>query len=107
MCPQHKIRGQEAKGFRVPVHAAADAVGRHERAPVADRQRGLVHLVAEREGGLLRTQEKFVANAVTTRPGHSSAGIPYGASRLGPRSIPLTSRPSPVTSLGSVEPGPP
>ena len=62
---QHEVGRQEAPGLGVPVHAAAaDAVRRHERAPTADRQRGLVHLVAEREGGLVRPQEQLVADAV-------------------------------------------
>src|SRR5262245_58461379 len=47
------------------MHAAAtDPVGWHERAPGPDRQRGLVHLVAERERGLVRPQEQLVANAI-------------------------------------------
>ena len=62
---QHEVRRQEAPRLRVPVHAAAaDAVRRHERAPVADRQRGLVHLVAEREGRLVGPQKQFVADAI-------------------------------------------
>ena len=47
------------------MHAAtADAVRRHERAPAPDRQRGLVHLVAERDGGLVGPQEQFVPDVV-------------------------------------------
>src|SRR5262249_40881269 len=39
---QDEIARQEAPGLRIPVHAAAaDAVRRHERAPAADRERGL------------------------------------------------------------------
>src|SRR5258707_5926841 len=62
---QHKIGRQETQRLGVPVYApAADAVGRHKRPPTTDRERGLVHLVAERKRSLVRSQEQLVANAV-------------------------------------------
>ena len=65
MRARDEVRRQKPPGLRIPVHAAAaDAVRRHEGAPAADRQRRLVHLVAEGEGGLLRPQEQLVADAI-------------------------------------------
>src|SRR5665213_3934198 len=62
---EYEIARQEPPRLGVPMHtAAADAVRRHERAPGADRQRCLVHLVAERESRLIRTQEQFVADMI-------------------------------------------
>ena len=62
---EDEVGRQEAPGLRVPVDApAADAVRRHERAPGADRQRLLAHLVAESEGGLLRPQKELVPDAI-------------------------------------------
>jgi hypothetical protein len=62
---EHEVARQEAERLGVPVHpTAADAIGRHERAPCADRQRGLIHLVAECERRLIGPQEQFVTNAI-------------------------------------------
>ena len=65
MRAQHEVGRQESPRLAIPVHAAtADTVRRHEGAPGADRQRRLVHLVAEGEGGLVGTQEQLVADAI-------------------------------------------
>ena len=62
---EDEIAGQKAPCFGIPVHAAAtDAVGRHERAPRADRQCRLIHLVAESERVLVRTQKQFMPDAI-------------------------------------------
>src|SRR5712671_1086161 len=44
--------------------ATADAVRRHEGSPGANRESRLIHLVAERKGRLLGTQEQLVTNAI-------------------------------------------
>src|ERR1700722_2721981 len=55
---QHEVRRQEAPHLPVPVYPApSDAIRRHEGAPATDRERRLVHLVAERERHLLGPRE--------------------------------------------------
>ena len=84
MGASNEVGRQESPGLRVPVHAAAaDAVWRHESAPGTDRQRGLVHLVAEREGRLLGPKEQFVADAVAQFVGRIARRIIGG--RIAPR----------------------
>ena len=65
MRPEAEIGRQEAPRLRVPVDAsAADAGRRHERAPVADRQRCLAHIVAKSERLLLGAKEQLMPEAI-------------------------------------------
>ena len=92
---QDEVGRQESPRLGIPVHAAAaDAVGRHESAPGSDRQRRLVHLVAEREGGLLRSQEELVTNTVAQLVGGVARRIVGG--RIPPR---------PALDCDHIEPG--
>src|SRR6202034_3527407 len=60
MAAAAKIGRQEAPGLAVPVDARpADAVAGQEARPLADRQRGLSGIVAERQRLLGRAQEQI------------------------------------------------
>src|SRR3979490_2911934 len=81
--PQRCVRcGFRTKSLRrearpLPVQgapAAADAVRRHERAPVAHRQSLLVELVAQCKGQLIGPEEKLVADAIAKLVLHPARG---------------------------------
>ena len=60
-----EVRGQEPPGLGVPVHAAtANAIWRHERAPRAYWQCGLVDVVAESQCLLRWAQEQVVSDVI-------------------------------------------
>ena len=62
---QHEVAGQKSPGFSIPVHASApDTIRRHESAPRADRESGLIHLVAERKCVLVRPEEELMPDAI-------------------------------------------
>src|SRR6516162_1786443 len=87
------------------MHAAAtDTVGRHERPPGTDRQRGLVHLVAERERGLVRPQEQLVPNAIAQFVLHVGRREIGRRVAPGTSSMAMTSSPSSVSSCAMIEP---
>src|ERR1700744_6259001 len=76
MPARHGGGWHEAPGLGIPMHpASSDTVRRHERTPGTDWKRGLIHLVAKGEGGLLGPQKQLMANPIPQLVGHITRRI--------------------------------
>ena len=86
-------RNRQVSAFQC-TPAPPTPLRRHERAPVADRQRGLVGVVTERQRRLCGPQEQIVPDAVAQFVGREGGGKSVAVSRHGPRSMATISRPA-------------